>query len=131
MATPQTRPSIGSIGWYDLTVPNAEEVHDFYSAVVGWATTPVDMGGYHDFCMNEPESGEAVAGICHSRGVNADVPSQWLMYITVANLEASLAQVAAHGGAVVREPKGGAQTGHYAIIRDPAGAVAMLFQPPD
>jgi predicted enzyme related to lactoylglutathione lyase len=28
------KPEIGSITWSDLTVPNAEEVKDFYSIVV-------------------------------------------------------------------------------------------------
>ena len=38
---------VGSINWTDLTVPEAEKVKDFYSAVVGWKFAPVDMGGYH------------------------------------------------------------------------------------
>lgn len=111
-------------------MPNADEVRDFYSAVVGWTPTPVEMGGYNDYCMNQPDSGKTVAGICHARGVNADIPPQWLMYVTVANLEASLTEVRARGGAVVRQPKGGASSGCYAIIQDPAGALVMLFQPP-
>ena len=46
-------------------------------------------GGYADYCMNEPESGQTIAGVCHARGVNANLPPQWLLYITVANLETS------------------------------------------
>ena len=41
--------SVGSIMWTDLTVENAERIRDFYSAVVGWTTSGVDMGGYNDF----------------------------------------------------------------------------------
>ena len=32
----QQKPEVGSLSWFDLTVPNAEEVNDFYSKVIGW-----------------------------------------------------------------------------------------------
>ena len=39
----------GSISWTDLTVQNAEEIRDFYEAVAGWKSTPVQMGDYNDY----------------------------------------------------------------------------------
>jgi predicted enzyme related to lactoylglutathione lyase len=123
----ETKPAPGSIGWVDLTVPDAGRVRDFYSAVVGWTPTGLDMGGYEDFCMNAP-GGATVAGICHSRGGNAGLPPVWLVYITVANLEASLKNTVERGGRIVAPPRS-AGTGRYAVIEDPAGAVAALFQP--
>jgi predicted enzyme related to lactoylglutathione lyase len=119
----------GRIGWIDLTVPDAEGVRDFYAAVTGWLPSPVDMGDYSDFSMapaGEPES--PVAGICHARGSNADLPVQWIMYITVDDLDASLTQCGELGGSVVSGPKEAGSMGRYAVIRDPAGAVAALFQ---
>ena len=85
------------------------------------------MGGYADFCMNRPVDGQPVAGICHARGVNADIPPQWLIYITVPDLDQSLAKVASAGGRVVVPPRdlGGAR---MAVVQDPAGAVAGLYQ---
>ena len=47
----------GLIAWCDLTVPDAEAVRDFYHHVVGWQVAEVDMGGYADYCMNEPATG--------------------------------------------------------------------------
>ena len=41
----------GSVGWFDLTVPDAEKVRDFYGQVVGWDSEATDMGDYEDFCM--------------------------------------------------------------------------------
>ena len=40
-----TKPRVGSIGWRDLTVPDAEGIRDFYEQVVGWKADPVDLGG--------------------------------------------------------------------------------------
>lgn len=121
-------PPVGTIAWTDLTVSDATQVRDFYAAVVGWQFTPLDMGGYADYCMNRPGDGQTVAGICHARGDNAKLPPQWLVYINVADLDTSLAKTTKLGGRVIapaREMGGG----RMAVVQDPAGAVAALFQP--
>jgi predicted enzyme related to lactoylglutathione lyase len=119
----------GTISWTDLTVEDAENIRDFYHAVVGWTPAPISMGGYSDFVMNA-DGGEAVAGVCHARGHNADLPSVWLVYITVEDLDHSLEQCQRLGGTVLSPPRshGG---GRYCVIQDPAGAICALYQPPD
>ena len=119
---------VGTIGWTDLTVSDAEEIRKFYSDVVGWKSDPVDMGGYNDFNMSAPATNDAIAGICHARGGNAELPAQWIVYITVENLDDSAARCQELGGKILAGPKG-AGGGRYCIIQDPAGAVAALYQP--
>ncbi len=80
------------------------------------------MGEYEDYVMKSA-SGDGVSGICHARGVNAGIPPQWLLYITVANLADALEKVVANGGEVVHQSGGGSM----AIIKDPAGAVCALY----
>ena len=120
---------VGKIGWIDLTVPDAGRVRDFYRAVVGWKSEGVDMGGYEDFCML-PEEGGPVAGVCHARGTNAGLPAQWLVYVTVADLDASLAACSAHGGKALTPVKDMGPWGRMAVIQDPAGAVMTILQRP-
>lgn len=119
----------GSIAWFDLTVPDAGTISDFYAAVVGWRPEPVDMGGYCDFTMTAP-GGTPVAGVCHTRGVNANLPPQWLAYIVVEDLDASVRRCLDLGGSVIAGPKGSGPDGHYCVIQDPAGAVAALVKQP-
>jgi uncharacterized protein len=121
-------PRPGSISWQDLTVPDAEGIRDFYQAVVGWKPEPLSMGTYADFVMNGDDGG--VAGICHARGANADLPPVWLIYITVEDLDHSLDECHRRGGSIVSAPRsyGG---GRYCVIKDPAGAICALYQPPD
>jgi predicted enzyme related to lactoylglutathione lyase len=126
MSTPEP-PKAGTIGWADLTIPNAEEVRDFYQEVAGWQPQPLDMGGYSDFVMSAPD-GTAVSGVCHARGGNAEIPPQWLIYITVADLDASLARCTELGGKILAGPKGSGGAARYCVIQDPAGAVAALYQ---
>ncbi len=122
-----TAPAPGSIGWLDLTVEDAPRLRDFYSAVVGWKPEDVPMGEYSDWVMADPGSGEPRAGICHSRGGNAGLPPVWLVYVVVADLDASLASARALGGEILAGPKA-MGTDRYAILSDPAGAAFALWQ---
>ena len=123
------KPVVGSIGWVDLTVENATKTKDFYRDVVGWTVTDVDMNGYNDYCMNEPQTGKTVAGICHARGPNAELPAAWLVYLTVEDLDKSVARCVELGGEMIIQPKSYGGEGRYCVIRDPAGAAAALFEP--
>jgi len=122
-------PRPGTISWQDLTVEDAEQVRDFYAAVVGWKPQAQSMGTYADFVMSDAD-GMGAAGILHARGGNADLPPQWLIYITVEDLDHSVEECERLGGTLVTPPRsyGG---GRYCVIKDPAGAVCALYQPPD
>jgi len=122
------KPETGTIGWTDLTVQNAEELRDFYQAVVGWRPEALDMGGHSDFTMHAPETGKMVAGVCHALGENAGLPPVWLIYIYVDDLDASIAHCIERGGQIVAAPRGMGSSGRFCIIRDPAGAVSALFE---
>ena len=119
---------VGKIGWIDMTVDNADGIREFYKTVVGWGSESVSMGDYSDYSMTMPASGEAVSGICHARGGNADIPSGWLIYIVVEDVEKSAAACTDNGGEVVVPIKGLAG-GRFCVIRDPAGSTAALYQP--
>ncbi len=119
---------IGKIGWVDITAEDAPALRDFYHKVVGWEPDEVDMGGYADFNMTMPGNGEPAAGICHARGGNSGLPTQWLIYIIVADIEQSAALCCENGGSLLVEPKE-ADGGKICVIKDPAGAVAALYQP--
>jgi predicted enzyme related to lactoylglutathione lyase len=120
---------IGAVCWTDLTVPDAERVAEFYRQVVGWKSSACDMGGYRDYCMNTPGAGRTVAGVCHARGINADLPSQWLIYIVVADVDESALACRRLGGEVLAGPRELDGQGRFCVIRDPAGAVAAFISP--
>jgi len=115
------KPGVGKVVWQDLTVPNATAVRDFYAAVVGWRHDPVEMGGYADFNMIPPGADVPAVGICHARGTNAKLPPQWLLYVQVADLDASLRACVERGGQVIDGPRGMGEQ-RFAVVRDPAGA---------
>ncbi|HKK72979.1 MAG TPA: VOC family protein [Candidatus Krumholzibacteria bacterium] len=122
----QPDPRIGAFVWHDLTVDDAPALRDFYAAVVGWKSEPVSMGDYDDFGL-VAASGEQVAGVCHARGENAEVPPVWMSYVRVADLEASLRRAAELGGRVVVTTRTHGRD-RYAVVADPVGAVLTLYQ---
>jgi predicted enzyme related to lactoylglutathione lyase len=79
------------------------------------------MDGYADFSMLDTE-GNAVSGVCHARGINADLPPQWLMDIPFENLDTSLTACRNAGGNVLHGPRG-SHGSKLAVIEDLAGAV--------
>ncbi len=122
----EQKPSnIGGIEWMDLTVDDASGVQKFYTSVVGWSSSEVDMGNYSDFNIKLPGTQDTIAGVCHARGGNANLPSQWLIYVRVESVADSAVQCKQLGGKVLDGPRrmGGS---NFCVIQDPAGAVMAL-----
>ncbi len=119
----------GCITWLDLTVGDAAHTRDFYQEVVGWSAEDVQMedaaGKYADYALCTPD-GTAVAGVCHARGLNRDLPPVWLICLPVGDLGESLARAREEGGEVVDERRDSAGDFTYAVVRDPVGACLAL-----
>ena len=95
---------IGDMAWIDLSVPNAEQVKNFYQKVLGWQSEAVNMScneeTYEDYAMSsghseaprkESSGSGFAAGVCHAKGANADMPAVWLPYFLVADIELAVA----------------------------------------
>lgn len=117
---------IGQVLWRDLTVKNAESIKDFYCQVIGWKAEPHDLGDYHDFDIKSTETGDIVAGVCHARGTNANVPPQWLIYVNVEDVEKSAQLCVQLGGKIIDGPRKMANS-DFCVIQDPEGAVLALI----
>lgn len=117
---------MGAIEWCDLTVVNAESVRDFYCDVIGWESSAVSMGQYDDFNIRLPKTTDVVAGICHARGSNSNLPTQWLMYVRVKDIAESATRCKKLGGAVLDGPRAMGSS-QFCVIRDPEGAVLALI----
>ncbi len=123
------KPPLGVLSWFDLSVPDAEQVRDFYAGVVGWTPAPVPVDDYEDYAMLNA-AGDPAAGVCHARGGNANLPPQWLAYVTVVNLETSMERCRELGGEIVDGPRGLGVFGTFCVVKDPAGAFLAIVEPP-
>ena len=120
----------GHVHWNELNTWNVEKARGFYGRTLGWTFEPVPMqdGGDYTVCRS---AGELVAGIFELRkGMGLDdVPSHWLAYIAVDDVDARLPEVEAGGGAVRRPPFDVPGIGRIAIVQDSTGAVVGWITP--
>ncbi len=123
------KPQIGSLGWVDLTVNNADQIVEFYKNVVGWEIDKFNMGDYDDYILKLPGTNIPVAGICNAKGLNKDIPPVWLNYFTVENVDISADECVKMGGSLIIPPKKMGEYGRFCIIKDPAGVICALFTP--
>ncbi len=117
---------LGSIVWTDLTVNNADEVRDFYSKVLGWKHEAIGMGEYNDYVMKANDADGGTSGICNARGINSNVPAQWMIYVTVSDVELAVKTCIVNGGKVLDGPRKMGKN-DFAVIEDPAGAVMGII----
>lgn len=125
---PNKKTPFGAIISADITVPNANELRDFYQQVIGWESEEMVLsdrdGKYADYVMKDKE-GNWVGGICHARGQNVGIPPQWIIYVNVEDIEQSVKKCVELGGKVIKELRN-ENVLVYAMIEDPIGAVMAL-----
>lgn len=116
----------GAISWHELLSGDPEGDFDFYAALFGWEKTQAhDMepvGVYQMFGRGETTYG----GIFKKP---EEMPlSAWLLYITVADIEASVGKVKASGGQVLGGPMAVPTGDLVAQCKDPQGGAFALHQ---
>ncbi len=126
--TQAKKPGPGTVGWIDLTTENAEEVRGFYQEVIGWESEAVPVEDHQDYMITPAGGSEPVAGICHKKGPNANWPGGWMIYVHVADIEASLGACVRLGGEKLTDIREFAGYGKACVIRDPGGSTCALFE---
>jgi uncharacterized protein len=115
----------GKISWKELMTPDAAESAKFYCGLFGWVHEVVDMGGtnYTIFKVGE----DSIAGMAALSPKSEGTPEGWTNYVTVENLESSIAKACQLGGKTLKDITP-LQIGRFAIVQDPLGAVVGLWQ---
>jgi len=117
----------GRFVWADLMAKDVAKAKAFYSELMAWKTEEMDMGPAGKYTMlNIGERG--VGGIAKLDGVPAEVPSHWINYITVENVDASTKQAKELGATVRMEPFDIPEIGRASLLQDPWGAVFFTFK---
>ncbi len=117
----------GAFHWNELLTGDVEKSKAFFADVCGWTYDDVPMP---NFTYTVAKSGDRmVAGIMDkSKTGNPAMPSHWMAYISVDDVDAAAAKVAGAGGTVMQEPFDVKDVGRIAIVADPDGAVVGLMK---
>ena len=117
----------GTFSSVDLATSDSDAAKSFYGALFGWQSEDMDGAGgtYTIFRLD----GKHVAGCFEGAGGGAGVPPHWNSYVTVQDVDASVAKATELGGSVLMQAQDVAQIGRMAVIADPAGAGVALWEP--
>lgn len=123
---PAYTPRPGRFVWHDLMTRDAAQVQPFYEGLFGWQVTPIDMGPvvYRALTAN----GKAVGGIVQEPNLPEGVPTHWVSYVLVDDLDAAVARGQERGGAVLVPPHPVPGKGRFAMLTDPLGASISLLE---
>ena len=115
--------------WTEGLMGDLDACMAYYNSVCNWTFTrnPVLSHPYYEISRETIMA--AFGGLMAAAdAVEADVPPHWITYIGVENIDAMLEETVKAGGTVSVGPWEIAGLGHTAIICEPTGAYAQLFQ---
>jgi predicted enzyme related to lactoylglutathione lyase len=117
-----------TFGWAELNSRGFDKAEPFYKKVFGWGDKKSAMGEgqgeYTEFLVN----GESIAGGMEMNPmVPAQVPSYWLAYFTVADVDKAHEKATAAGAKSMLEPQE-FPGGRFSILSDPQGAAFGLLK---
>lgn len=123
----RTLPYAGRFVWRDLMSTDPEASKSFYTQLFGWGTKEQDMG---------PEIGTYTmwtVGGCDIGGLvpldpSHEMPSHWISYVTVEDVEAAAVKAKELGGDAPVPATDIPGVGRFAVILDPQGGAISPFR---
>lgn len=118
----------GSFGWAELSARGIEAALPFYRTVFGWTAKRSPMGeGQPDYIEFQVDGRSVAGGMEISPGLPAEVPSYWMAYFNVADVDDAYQRALAAGAAEMVAPSE-FPGGRFAILMDPQGAMFGLLR---
>ncbi len=121
----------GLFSWSELMTTDFDGSFAFYKELFDWKLKEVPGRGDARYALiiNE-NSSEPFAGILSMPKAQEErgIPSHWQTYVTVDNVETTIAKAKKLGGQIVLAPMQIERVGTVAAIRDPQGAVVSIVK---
>lgn len=126
-------PKPGSFCWTEIASTDAARCKAFYTNVFGWkfkeSNATDESFAYHEFTNGSgdyPSGGlyEISSAIC---GEGELPPPHFLTYVAVENVDDNAQRAVELGGRLIKEPTDIPNTGRFALIQDPTGAMFAMF----
>ncbi len=116
----------GAFSWSELTTTDPKAAVAFYGALLGWTAKDMgaEMGGYQVVSVGDAQ----VAGIMSNPPGAPPMPPSWGCYVTVTDVDGSVARCGQLGGKTLVPPMDVPTVGRMAVIQDPQGATLSLMQ---
>jgi len=124
--TPTLKYHEGKFVWHDLLTDKLPEVKKFYGGLFGWEFEGKDdpKAPYTLIKLN----GEPIGGIVYTDLKKDLNESQWLSYLSVADVDSAARYIEKNGGTIHRKPWNLANRGRLTVVSDPQGALLVLIK---
>jgi predicted enzyme related to lactoylglutathione lyase len=110
--------SHGQFVWYDLSTTDIPAAKDFYNKIVGWGAV---------------SHGDRAFGglmLLSEQAKSMGAPPNWIGYVSVADLDATVAKAVEMGGKVYVPSTPIEEFAHFAVLADPQGLLLPCTRPP-
>jgi predicted enzyme related to lactoylglutathione lyase len=106
----------------ELATQDLEKAKQFYTSLFDWKLEEVPQLNYTLIGVGEGTGGGMMKG-------PEGVPSYWLPYVNVEDIQASTEKAKTLGATVMHGPMEVPGAGWICVIRDPTGAAIGFYQP--
>lgn len=117
-----SRPTKGRIVWHDLMTTDPKASLAFFTGLLGWTTKEVPMGPVFGNYTMFGAGGKDMAGMMPLDG-SKGIPSHFLAYISVDDIDEALAFAEKNGGKIAVPKMDVPNVGTFAVVLDPQGGV--------
>jgi predicted enzyme related to lactoylglutathione lyase len=118
----------GTFGWAELNARGIDRARAFYGSVFGWTARTSPMGeGQPDYTEFQLDGESILGGLEMMPNIPPEVPSYWMVYFNVADVDAAFARAVEAGATEMVAPVD-FPGGRFAIVGDPQGAMFGLLR---
>jgi predicted enzyme related to lactoylglutathione lyase len=124
--------SPGAFCWIELATSDQNAAKTFYTSLFGWTFEDSPMGAndfYTMFRLGERNAGAAYT--LRPEETALHIPPHWNLYVSVRSADAASKRAADLGAQILAGPFDVFNFGRMAVIRDPGGAVFLIWEPKD
>jgi len=116
----------GRFVWHDLMTNDRAASLGFYTELFGWKTRDVQMGGMGSYTFIDAGGRENGGVVAMDPGQG--IPSHWLSYLTVDDVDDLVQRAGELGLEVKFPPTDIPEVGRFAVVADPTGAHFAPFK---
>ena len=117
-----------SMGWAELNSRGVDKAKPFYTKLFNWGEKKTPAQGENPEYTEFQAGGQSIAGAMEMNPmVPAEVPSYWMVYFNVDNVDKAFKKVTDAGGKEMLAPQD-MPGGRFAIVSDPQGASFGLLK---
>lgn len=126
MSNPCIKP--GEFCWNELMTPNTQQAKTFYCDLFGWQAVEEDIG--HMIYTLFKNGEKNIGGMLQTPEnlAQAGVPSHWMSYISVDNVDTMLEKAAKLGANIKMPATPIKDFGKFAVLEDPTGACFAIWE---